>query len=149
MDWRAGFHPSLLAVYLYLKLITHNFKLPPLVECPLGLSSFPLPTLECHCIYFVSFMLLKVVVATHSENPEHEIIIYHDALGKSFPWYSFFFFFFFFNKFIYLLFLAVWGLRFCVRAFSSCGERGPLFIAVRGPLTIAASLVAAPDAQAQ
>ena len=34
------------------------------------------------------------------------------------------------------------GLRFCGRAFSSCGERGPLFIAVRGPLTIAASLVA-------
>ena len=37
--------------------------------------------------------------------------------------------------------MAVLGLRFCVRAFSSCGERGPLFIAVRGPLTIAASLV--------
>ena len=34
------------------------------------------------------------------------------------------------------------GLRFCARAFSSCGERGPLFIAVRGPLTIVASLVA-------
>ena len=34
------------------------------------------------------------------------------------------------------------GLRFCVRAFSSCGERGPLFIVVRRPLTIAASLVA-------
>ena len=34
------------------------------------------------------------------------------------------------------------GLRFFVRAFSSCGESGPLFIAVRGPLTIAASLVA-------
>ena len=34
------------------------------------------------------------------------------------------------------------GLRFCARAFSSCGERGPLFIAVRGLLTIAASLVA-------
>ena len=33
-------------------------------------------------------------------------------------------------------------LRFCARTFSSCGERGPLFIAVRGPLTIAASLVA-------
>ena len=33
------------------------------------------------------------------------------------------------------------GLRFCARAFSSCGERGPLFIAVRGPLTVAASLV--------
>ena len=38
--------------------------------------------------------------------------------------------------------MSVLGLRFCVRAFSSCGKRGPLFIAVRGPLTIAASLVA-------
>ena len=44
----------------------------------------------------------------------------------------------FINLFIYL-FLAVLGLRFCARAFSSCGERGPLFIAVRGPLTITAS----------
>ena len=35
--------------------------------------------------------------------------------------------------------MAVLGLRFCARAFPSCGERGPLFIAVRGPLTIAAS----------
>ena len=38
--------------------------------------------------------------------------------------------------------MAVLGLRFCVRAFSSCGKRGPLFIAVHGPLTTAASLVA-------
>ena len=38
--------------------------------------------------------------------------------------------------------MAVLGLRFCARAFSSCGKRGPLFIAVRGPLTIAASLAA-------
>ena len=37
--------------------------------------------------------------------------------------------------------MAVLGLSFCVRAFSSCGKRGPLFIAVRRPLTIAASLV--------
>ena len=37
--------------------------------------------------------------------------------------------------------MAVLGLRFCARAFSSCGKRGPLFIGVRGPLTIAASLV--------
>ena len=43
--------------------------------------------------------------------------------------------------FIYL-FLAVLGLCFCARAFSSCGKQGPLFIAVRGPLTIATSLVA-------
>ena len=34
------------------------------------------------------------------------------------------------------------GLRFCARAFSSCGEQGPLFIAVRGPLTAAASPIA-------
>ena len=33
------------------------------------------------------------------------------------------------------------GLRFCAGAFSSCGKRGPLFIAMRGPLTVAASLV--------
>ena len=38
--------------------------------------------------------------------------------------------------------MAVLGLRFCARALASCGERGPLFIAVRRPLTIAASLVA-------
>ena len=35
--------------------------------------------------------------------------------------------------------MAVLGLSFCVRAFSSCGKWGPLFIAVHGPLTIAAS----------
>ena len=34
------------------------------------------------------------------------------------------------------------GLSFCARAFSNCGEQGPLSIAVRGPLTVAASLVA-------
>ena len=50
--------------------------------------------------------------------------------------------------------MAVLGLRFCARAFSSCGKWGPLFIAVRGPrgpLTIAASHCGAqaPDAQAQ
>ena len=37
--------------------------------------------------------------------------------------------------------MAVLGLRFCARAFSSCGKWGPLFIAVRGPFTVAASLV--------
>ena len=48
---------------------------------------------------------------------------------------------FFFFLIIYL-FMAVLGLRFCARALSSCGERGPLLIAVRGPLTVTASLVA-------
>ena len=38
--------------------------------------------------------------------------------------------------------MAVLGLRFCARAFFSCGKWGPLFIAVRRPLNIATSLVA-------
>ena len=37
--------------------------------------------------------------------------------------------------------MAVLGPHLCARAFSRCGERGPLFIAVRGPLTVAASLL--------
>ena len=62
-------------------------------------------------------------------------------------------FFFFFNHFhscslfkkiIYLiyLFLAVLGLCCYVWAFSSCGERGLLFIVVRGLLIAVAPLVA-------
>ena len=38
--------------------------------------------------------------------------------------------------------MAELGLCFCARAFSSCGKWGPLFITVRGPLTIVVSLVA-------
>ena len=38
--------------------------------------------------------------------------------------------------------MAVLGLRFCARAFPSRGKQGSLLISVRGPLTIAASLVA-------
>ena len=52
-----------------------------------------------------------------------------------FSWFSFFF------KFIYffILFLAVLGLRCLVQAFSSCGEQGLLFVAVRGLLVAVAS----------
>ena len=49
--------------------------------------------------------------------------------------------FLFFFKFVYL-FLAVLGLCCCLRAFSSCGERGLLFVAVHGLLVAVASLVA-------
>ena len=45
------------------------------------------------------------------------------------------------NLFIYL-FLAALGLCCCSQAFSSCGERGLLFIAVHRPLIAVASLVA-------
>ena len=49
----------------------------------------------------------------------------------------------FFFKINYLfLFLAVLGLRCCAWAFSSCGEQGLLFVAVRGLLIAVASLVA-------
>ena len=44
------------------------------------------------------------------------------------------------NLFIYL-FLAASGLRCCPQAFSSCGERGLLFVAVRGLFIEVASLV--------
>ena len=43
------------------------------------------------------------------------------------------------NLCIYILFLAALGLRCCARAFSSCGERGLLFVAVRGLLIVVAS----------
>ena len=51
---------------------------------------------------------------------------------------------FFLNLFIVFIhfFLAALRLHSCVWAFSSCGERGLLFIAVRGLLTAVASLVA-------
>ena len=61
----------------------------------------------------------------------------------------------FFNTiFIYLFysFMPVLGLRFCARAFSSCGKWGPLFIAARGASHyrgLSCCGAQAPDAQAQ
>ena len=52
------------------------------------------------------------------------------------------------NLFIYL-FWAVLGLCCCARAFSSCGERGLLFLVVRGLLTAVVSLVAEHRLQAR
>ena len=49
----------------------------------------------------------------------------------------------FFNLILFIyLFLAALGLRCCAQVFSSCGERGLLFVAVRGLLIAVASLVA-------
>ena len=60
------------------------------------------------------------------------------------------FFIYLFLKFIYLfLFLAALGLRCCVWAFSSYGERGLLFVAVHRLLTAVASLVAEHRLQAR
>ena len=54
------------------------------------------------------------------------------------PCLCYFFIFFI----IYLFIWLCWVFVSVARAFSSCGKREPLFIAVRGPLTIAASPVA-------
>ena len=68
-------------------------------------------------------------------------MIYKIALKGIFFLNYYYYYYYYYYYFIYL-FLAVLGLHFCVRAFSSCGKQGPLFIAVHGPLTVAASLVA-------
>ena len=47
-----------------------------------------------------------------------------------------------FTLYLFIYLGCVGSSFFCARAFSSCGKQGPLFIAVRRPLTIAASLVA-------
>ena len=52
-------------------------------------------------------------------------------------WTHFFFYSYFIYLFIYFIFGCV-GSSVRARAFPSCGKRGPLFIAVRGPLTTAA-----------
>ena len=49
---------------------------------------------------------------------------------------------FFFNFYLFIFFWLCWVFVFVRGLSSSCGKRGPLFIAVRGPLTIAVSLVA-------
>ena len=71
-------------------------------------------------------------------------ILYHWT-SREVPGIVFFFFLLFIiiflNLFIYL-FMAALGLHCCARAFSSCGEWGLLFIAVRGLLIVVASLVA-------
>ena len=51
------------------------------------------------------------------------------------------FFLYKFYLFIYL-FLPALGLRCCVRAFSSCGERGQLLVVAHRLLIVVASLVA-------
>ena len=47
-----------------------------------------------------------------------------------------------FFVFVFVFVLAALGLHCCAQAFSSCGERGLLFVVVRGLLVAVASLVA-------
>ena len=48
----------------------------------------------------------------------------------------------FYYLFIYYFWLRGVFIAFCLQAFSSCGEWGLLFVAMRGRLTVVASLVA-------
>ena len=103
------------------------------------------PSVHDRTLFWLS-LHLSICEETIIKEPMMPIIMYSFFFFKCRFWSSrswvgpCYFILFFLNLFI--LFLAVLGLRFCARAFSSCGKRGPLFIAVRGPLTIAASLVA-------
>ena len=53
-----------------------------------------------------------------------------------------FFVLFWFGFYFIYLFLAALGPRHCAWALSSCGEQGPLLVAVRGLLIVVSSLVA-------
>ena len=89
------------------------------------------------CIMYIYVYIYKYIYLKSCDICIHDIyIFFHVAYHEHFC---------FFKEtplFIYLFNFGFVGLRFCARAFRSCGKRGPLFIAVRGPLIIAASLVA-------
>ena len=109
-----------------------------------------------------SFFLLSPAPGNHHSSFHFYEFIYSRHI-ISMVSYSISFFFFNIYLFIWLhqvlfiylflyLFLAVLGLRFCARAFSSCGKWGPLIFAVRGPLHyrgLSCCGAQAPDAQAQ
>ena len=109
-------HLSIALFQIYLKLF-HFLTLSPLITCQLKWNQ----VLIALKVYINMFQ--KTVFCDQF----HFLI-----LGVFFLLIYLFIFIFW----LCWVFVSVRGL------FSSCGEQGPLFIAVRGPLTIAASLVA-------
>ena len=109
-------------------------------------APFCIPT-NCRCSISLSilgrpfFLILVTLIGVEVLNTDSNMFPKSNLQNKGVVALQFFVFCFFLNQYFFF-FLAVLGLRFCARAFSSCGERGPLFTAVRGPLTVAASLVA-------
>ena len=83
-------------------------------------------------------MLFRSARCAQSGSIEHYIYLF---MGRSSSHVNYYYFF---NKFILLnyLFLAELDLRCCIWAFSSCGERGLLSIALHRLLPAVASLVA-------
>ena len=76
---------------------------------------------------------MAIVADSIAASPQHKFYL-ENVFGHYHVYYHFY-------KFIYL-FLAALGLHRCTWAFSSCSERELLFVAVRGLLIAAASLVA-------
>ena len=97
-----------------------SFSLDNFTDISLSSLTFPLSSPFCYKVHLVNFLFRML----------------YFSVPKFLFGLIFFFLIFIF------LFLSVLGLRFCARALSGCGKWGPLFIAVRGPLTVAASLVA-------
>ena len=94
----------------------------------------------CHLILYLRYWFLKIFTAV-------SFVWYTIFLRKILSPFILLFFILFFNFFKKIYWLIYWliamlSLRFCARAFSSYGKRGPLFIAVHRPLTIVASLAA-------
>ena len=84
------------------------------------------------CVWLPASLQAVCKSFTHTSVFSWWLRVYQHPLGMKF---------FIFFKFIYL-FMAALGFRCCMRAFSSCGERGLLFVAVHGLLIVVASLVA-------
>ena len=80
-------------------------------------------------------MIYNAVLVSGVQQSESVIHIHISTL-------FYFFILFFKNLYSFIYFLAALGLRCCARAFSSCSERGLLFIVVCGLLIAVASLVA-------
>ena len=68
--------------------------------------------------------------------------IYYSAIYFFIFYLFIYFYFLFFKIYLFYIFLAALGLRCCTKAFSSCGERALLFVAVSRLLIVVASLVA-------
>ena len=151
-SWVLSFYSKLI-IYLFSFLSKkHNKVLEQARQSLRGLlSSRDVPLADykqdLNVVEEVIWMILEIISSClpnslhHPPNLVYALLYTWDLFEQFFLICFFFFKLYNFYLFIYL-FMAVLGLRFPARAFSSCGKWGPLFIAVRGPFIIAASLVA-------
>ena len=97
---------------------------------------------SCHSVGLEHFVVSEVPgLASFTMFPGETHFRCHVSPSKHFPRIALFFFFFKFFLKLMNLFLTALGLRCCAPAFSSCGERGLHFVAVRGLLIAGASCV--------